>query len=407
MDLIAPRMNRIKPSPSSMATMRVRELQLAGRKIIGLTVGEPDFDTPSNIVEAAIRALRTGQTRYTNVDGTPELKDAVALKFKRENGLVYTRDQITCANGSKQVIFNALMATVTAGDEVIVPAPYYVSYPDMIQLAGGTPVAVDCAESNGFKLQAADLERAITPRTKWLMLNSPCNPTGAVYTASDLEPLTEVLKRHPHVWVLTDEVYEHIVYDGLKSATPAQVEPALFDRTLTVNGISKAYAMTGFRIGFAGGPKELIKTILKMQSQSTTNPSSISQAAAIEALTGPQHFLVERAENFKARRDLVVNMLNAAPGITCRRPEGAFYVFPNIDGLIGKRTPDGNLIANDLDFVMYLLDAADVGVLQGAAYGMSPYIRISYSTSTEKLQEACARIQRACSALVAHAAGGS
>jgi aspartate aminotransferase len=407
MELIAPRMNRIKPSPSSMATMRVRELQLAGRKIIGLTVGEPDFDTPPNIVEAAVRALRTGQTRYTNVDGTPELKDAVALKFKRENNLVYTRDQITCANGSKQVIFNALMATVTAGDEVIVPAPYYVSYPDMIQLAGGKPVAVDCAESTGFKLQAADLERAITPRTKWLMLNSPCNPTGAVYTAADLKPLTDVLKRHPHVWVLTDEVYEHIVYDGLKSATPAQVEPALFDRTLTVNGISKAYAMTGFRIGFAGGPKELIKTILKMQSQSTTNPSSISQAAAIEALTGPQDFLAERAQNFRARRDLVVNMLNAAEGIRCRQPEGAFYVFPNIEGVIGKRTPDGKVIASDLDFVLYLLDAAEVGVLQGAAYGMSPYIRISYSTSTEKLQEACTRIQRACAALASHAAAST
>jgi aspartate aminotransferase len=407
MSFIAPRMNRIKPSPSSMATMRVRELQLAGRKVIGLTVGEPDFDTPANIIEASIRALKTGQTRYTNVDGTPELKDAVALKFQRENGLTYTRDQITCANGSKQVIFNALMATVTAGDEVIVPAPYYVSYPDMVQLAGGTPVTVDCAESTGFKLQAADLERAITPRTKWLMLNSPCNPTGAVYTAADLKPLTEVLKRHPHVWILTDEVYEHIVYDGLKSATPAQIEPALYDRTLTVNGVSKAYAMTGFRLGFAGGPTELIKTILKMQSQSTTNPSSISQAAAIEALTGPQDFLAERAQNFRARRDLVVAMLNEAPGIKCRKPEGAFYVFPNIAGAIGKCTPRGQVIANDLDFVMYLLDAAEVGVLQGAAYGMSPYIRISYSTSTETLQEACTRIQRACAALVSRAAVGT
>lgn len=400
MSFIAPRMHRIKPSPSSMATMRVRELQEAGRKIIGLTVGEPDFDTPANIVEASIRALKGGQTRYTNVDGTPELKDAIALKFQRENGLSYTRDQITVANGSKQVIFNALMATVTAGDEVILPAPYYVSYPDMVQLAGGTPVPVDCPERTGFKLQAADLERAITPRTKWLMLNSPCNPTGAVYTAADLKPLTEVLVRHPHVWILTDEVYEHIVYDGLKSATPAQVEPALHDRTLTVNGVSKAYAMTGFRIGFAGGPKELIKTILKMQSQSTTNPSSISQAAAIEALTGPQDFLVARAENFRKRRDLVVAMLNAAPGITCRVPEGAFYVFANIAGVIGKRTPEGKIIVNDLDFVMYLLDIAEVGVLQGAAYGMSPYIRISYSTSTEKLQAGGSRIQRACAALI-------
>jgi aspartate aminotransferase len=387
-----------------MATMRVRELQLAGRKIIGLTVGEPDFDTPANIIDASIRALRGGQTRYTNVDGTPELKDAVALKFKRENDLTYTRDQITCANGSKQVIFNALMATVSAGDEVIVPAPYYVSYPDMVLLAGGTPVAVDCTEATGFKLQAADLERAITPRTKWLMLNSPCNPTGAVYTGANLKPLTEVLKRHPHVWILTDEVYEHIVYDGVRSATPAQVEPALFERTLTVNGVSKAYAMTGFRIGYAGGPKELIKTILKMQSQSTTNPSSIGQAAAIEALSGPQDFLAERAQNFRARRDLVVDLLNAAPGITCRKPEGAFYVFANIAGVIGRHTPDGKVIANDLDFVMYLLDAAEVGVLQGSAYGMSPYIRISYSSSTEKLQEACGRIQRACAALKPRAA---
>ena len=400
MSFIAPRMDRIKPSPSSMATMRVRELQQAGRKIIGLTVGEPDFDTPPNIIAASIRALKNGQTRYTNVDGTPGLKDAIALKFRRENGLTYARDQITVANGSKQVIFNALMATVTAGDEVILPAPYYVSYPDMVQLAGGTPVAVDCPEHADFKLQAADLERAITPRTKWLLLNSPCNPTGAVYTATDLKPLTEVLQRHPHVWILTDEVYEHIVYDGLKSATPAQVEPALYDRTLTVNGVSKAYAMTGFRIGFAGGPKELIKNLLKIQSQSTTNPSSISQAAAIEALTGPQDFLAERAQNFCRRRDLVVAMLNAAPGIACRVPEGAFYVFANITGVIGKRTPQGKTIANDLDFVMYLLDAADVGVLQGAAYGMSPYLRISYSSSAETLQEGCSRIQRACAALV-------
>ena len=396
MSFIAPRMDRIKPSPSSMATMRVRELQLAGRKVIGLTVGEPDFDTPPNILEASIRALKSGHTRYTNVDGTPELKDAVALKFKRENGLVYSRDEITCANGSKQVIFNALMATVTAGDEVILPAPYYVSYPDMVQLAGGTPVFVDCPEENGFKLKAADLERAITPKTKWFMLNSPCNPTGAVYTAQDLKPLTDVLKRHPHVLILTDEVYEHIVYDGLKSASPAEVEPALIHRTLTVNGVSKAYAMTGFRIGYAGGPKELIKTIMKMQSQSTTNPSSISQMAAIEALTGPQDFLAERAENFRARRDLVVRMLNEASGITCRTPEGAFYVFANVSGVIGKFTADGKQIKSDQDFVLYLLDAAEVGVLQGSAYGMSPYVRISYSTSTEKLQEACTRIQRAC-----------
>ena len=399
MSFIAPRMNRIKPSPSSMATMRVRELQEAGRKIIGLTVGEPDFDTPPHIIEASIRALKSGQTRYTNVDGTPALKDAIAEKFRRENGLAYTRDQITVANGSKQVIFNALMATVTAGDEVIVPAPYYVSYPDMVQLAGGTPVPVDCPEQAGFKLQAAALERAITPRTKWLMLNSPCNPTGAVYTVADMRPLTEVLLRHPHVWVLTDEVYEHIVYDALQSATPAAVEPALHARTLTVNGVSKAYAMTGFRIGYGGGPADLIRTILKMQSQSTTNPSSISQAAAIEALTGPQDFLVERAANFRARRDLVVAMLNAAPGISCRVPEGAFYVFANIAGVIGKRTPQGKTIASDLDFVMYLLEAAEVGVLQGAAYGMSPYIRISYSTSIETLQEGGGRIQRACAAL--------
>lgn len=393
-------MDRIKPSPSSMATMRVRELQAAGRKIIGLTIGEPDFDTPPNIIEAAIRALRNGQTRYTNVDGTPELKDAIALKFRREDGLDYSREQITVGNGSKQVIFNALMATVAAGDEVILPAPYYASYPDMVRLAGGTPVPVICPEDKGFKLQAPDLERAITPRTKWLILNSPCNPTGAAYTTADLKPLTEVLLRHPQVWILTDEVYEHIIYDGIRNATPAQVEPALYARTLTVNGVSKAYAMTGFRIGFGGGPQQLIKTILKMQSQSTTNPSSISQAAAIEALTGTQDFLAERAAKFRERRDLAVAMLNAAPGISCRKPEGAFYVFPNISGVIGKRTPQGEIIATDLDFVLYLLERAEVGVLQGAAYGLSPYIRISYSVSTEKLHEACSRIQRACAALV-------
>ena len=399
MGFIAPRLERIQPSQSSMATMRVRELQAAGRKIIGLTVGEPDFDTPPNIIEAAIRALRNGQTRYTNVDGTPELKDAIALKFRRENGLQYARDQIIAANGSKQVIFNALMATVTAGDEVIVPAPYYTSYPDMVRLAGGTPVAVACPEQHGFKLQAADLARAITPRTKWLILNSPCNPSGAAYAAADLKPLTDVLVRHPHVWVLTDEVYEHIVYDGVRNATPAQVEPDLYGRTLTVNGVSKSYAMTGFRLGYAGGPRELIKNLLKIQSQSTTNPSSIGQAAAVEALTGPQDFLAPRAQSFRARRDLVVDLLNAAPGISCSRPQGAFYVFPNISRVLGKRTPQGTVINSEQDFVLYLLEHAEVAVLQGGAYGMSPYMRIAYSLSSEKLQEACARIQRACAVL--------
>ena len=310
-----------------------------------------------------------------NVDGTPELKDAIALKFRRENGLEYSREQISVSNGSKQVIFNALMATVAMGDEVILPAPYYVSYPDMVQLAGGTPVPVACPEELGFKLQAADLERAITPRTKWLILNSPCNPTGAAYGASDLKPLTNVLLRHPHVWVLTDEVYEHIIYGGVKNATPAQIEPALYGRTLTVNGVSKTYAMTGFRIGFGGGPQPLIETILKMQSQSTTNPSSLGQAAAIEALTGPQGFLAERARNFRERRDLVVDMLN------------------------GRRTPQGKIIATDLDFALYLLDHAEVGVLHGAAYGMSPFIRIAYPVSAEILREGCSRIQRACAAL--------
>jgi len=399
MSLIAPRLERIQPSQSSMATMRVRELQAAGRQIIGLTVGEPDFDTPPNIIEAAIRALRSGQTRYTNVDGTPELKDAIALKFRRENGLQYARDQIIAANGSKQVIFNALMATVTAGDEVIVPAPYYTSYPDMVRLAGGTPVAVACPEQRGFKLQAADLERAITPRTKWLILNSPCNPSGAAYSAADLKPLTDVLVRHAHVWVLTDEVYEHIVYDGVRNATPAHVEPQLYERTLTVNGVSKSYAMTGFRLGYAGGPRELVKNLLKIQSQSTTNPSSIGQAAAVEALTGPQDFLALRAQSFRARRDLVVDMLNAAPGITCSRPQGAFYVFPNVSRVLGKRTPQGTVINTEQDFVLYLLEHAEVAVLQGGAYGMSPYMRIAYSLSSEKLQEACARIQRACAVL--------
>jgi aspartate aminotransferase len=400
MSFFAGRLARMQPSASSMATMRVRALQAAGRRVLGLTVGEPDFPTPEHIVESAIRAMRAGQTRYTDVDGTPELKDAIALKFRRDNALAYSRDEISVSNGGKQVIYNALMATVGHGDEVIVAAPYYVSYPEMVALCAGTPVPVACPEDKGFRLQPQDLERAITPRTKWLILNSPCNPTGAAYDEGEMRAITEVLVRHPHVWVLSDEVYEHIIYDGRRNASPAAVEPALRSRTLTVNGMSKAYAMTGWRIGFGGGPRPLIDAMMKLQSQSTTNPCSISQAASITALTGPQDFLAARAADFRARRDLVVDMLNAASGIRCRRPDGAFYVFPNISGVIGRRTPQGRTIATDQDFVMYLLEQHEVGVLQGAPYGMSPYIRISYSTSREVLDESMRRIQRACAALV-------
>ena len=350
MSVIAERLSRIKPSPTIAVSQKARELKAAGRDVISLGVGEPDFDTPDNIKAAGIAAIQRGDTKYTAVDGTAELKEAISAKFKRDNGLDYAPDQITVGTGGKQVIFNALMATLDPGDEVIIPAPYWVSYPDMAILAEGKPVIVPCGQNNLFKLQAEDLEVAITPKTKWLILNSPSNPTGAAYTRDEMKALTDVLKRHSHVWVLTDDIYEHLVYDGFEFVTPAQVEPALYERTLTMNGVSKAYCMTGWRIGFAGGPKELIKAMAKVQSQSTTNPSSISQAAAVEALNGPQDFIAEHNEVFKERRDLVAERMDTCPGLQCHKPEGAFYVYPSCAGAIGKKTPDGKTIETDEDF---------------------------------------------------------
>ena len=399
MSFLAQSLARIKPSPTIAVTSKARELKAAGRDVIGLGAGEPDFDTPDNIKEAAIRAIRAGQTKYTAVDGTPELKAAIVDKFKRENDLDYGVDQISVGTGGKQVIYNALVATLDPGDEVIVPAPYWVSYPDMVLLAGGTPVPVECPSQTGFKLQPETLERAITPKTKWIILNSPNNPTGAAYTRDEMAGLTEVLMRHGQVHILTDDMYEHLTYDGFAFSTPAQVEPGLYDRTLTMNGVSKAYAMTGWRIGYAGGPRDLIKAMAKVQSQSTSNPSSISQAAAVEALTGVQDFIPERAAVFKDRRDLVVDQLNAAEGITCHKPEGAFYVYPSCAGCLGKRTPEGKTLETDEDFVTYLLESGGVAVVQGAAFGLAPFFRVSYATSTEALEDACARIQRATAAL--------
>ncbi len=399
MPFLSQSLGRIKPSPTIAVSTKARELKAAGRDVIGLGAGEPDFDTPDTIKQAAILAIQEGQTKYTAVDGTPALKQAIAAKFKRENGLDYATDQITVGAGGKQVIFNAMVATIDPGDEVVIPAPYWVSYPDIALLCGGTPVPVDCPSQTGFKLQPADLEAAITPKTKWVILNSPNNPTGAAYSREEMKALTDVLMRHTHVHVMTDDMYEHLVYDDFEFVTPAQVEPGLYDRTLTINGVSKAYAMTGWRIGYAGGPKDLIKAIAKVQSQSTTNPSSISQAAAVEALNGPQDFIAERAEAFKARRDMVVDMLNAAEGITCHKPEGAFYVYPSCAGCIGKTTPDGKRLETDEDFAGYLLEAQGVAVVHGAAFGFSPFFRVSYATSTEALKEACTRIQKACAAL--------
>ena len=400
MSFLADRLSRVKPSPTIAVTTKAAELKAAGRDVIGLGAGEPDFETPDNIKEAAIKAIQRGETRYTAVDGTPALKQAICAKFKRENGLDYKPNQISVGTGGKQVLYNALMATLNPGDEVIIPAPYWVSYPDMVILAEGTPVPVACSQNNGFKLRAEDLDAAITPKTKWVILNSPSNPTGAAYSRAEMKALTDVLLKHPHVWVMTDDMYEHLVYDGFEFVTPAQVEPKLYDRTLTVNGVSKAYCMTGWRIGYAGGPAALIKAMAAVQSQSTSNPSSVSQAAAVEALNGPQDFIPRNNKSFKARRDLVVDMLNKAKGIHCAKPEGAFYVYPSCAGTIGRKTPQGKTIANDTDFVTYLLEAEGVAVVQGEAFGLSPYFRISYATSTEALTEACTRIQRACAALV-------
>ncbi len=390
---------RVKPSATIAVTARARELKREGRDVIGLGAGEPDFDTPDNIKQAAIDAISRGETKYTDADGMPELKAAIAAKFARENGLKYETSQIHVAPGGKPVIFNALVATLNPGDEVIVPAPYWVSYPDMVLLAGGEPVTVVGEEADGFKLRPEVLEKAITPRTRWLILNSPSNPTGAAYTRAELEALAVVLRQHPHVWVLTDDMYEHLVYDGFEYTTIAQVAPDLYDRTLTVNGVSKAYAMTGWRIGYAGGPKPLIDLMRKVASQTTSNPATVSQWAAVEALNGTQDFLAPRAEAFKARRDLVVSMLNDAEGITCATPEGAFYVYPSCAGLIGKTTPSGVVIDSDETFTTELLNAEGVAVVQGAAFGLSPYFRISYATSDAVLTEACTRIQKFCASL--------
>lgn len=399
MKLIAPRIDRIKPSPSSMAGQRARELRAAGRDIVSLTTGEPDFDTPPNVCEAVVRAMAASKTKYTDVGGTPEIRAAIQAKFRRDNGLEYAPAEIIVGAGAKQIIFNALMATVDRGDEVIVPTPYWVSYPDIVLLADGTPVFAACPPEKGFKLQPEDLERAITPRTKWLILNAPNNPSGAAYTREEMKALTEVLLRHPHVWVMSDDIYEHLMYDGREFVTPAQVEPGLKERTLTINGVSKAYAMTGWRIGYGAAPAPLIKAMVKLQSQSTTNPSSIGQAAATEALNGPQAIVAERTGIFQERRDKVVELLNAMPGIDCHRPEGAFYVFPSCAGTIGRTTPAGKTIAGDEEFVLYLLEAENLAVLHGAAYGVSPFFRISYAASMETLIEGCERLRRACEAL--------
>lgn len=396
---IADRLHRIKPSPSSMAGQRARELRAAGRDIIGLTSGEPDFDTPEHIKEAASRALSRGQTKYTDVGGSPELKHAVTEKFRRENGLAFDRREIIVGAGGKQVIFNALMCTIEAGDEVVVPAPYWVSYPDIVRLAGGTPVFVACDAAGGFKLRPDDLERALTPRTRWLVLNAPNNPSGALYSRAELRALADVLLRHPQVWVMTDDVYEHIVYDRREFVTMAQVAPDLRDRTLTINGVSKAYAMTGWRIGYGGGPAELIEPMTKLQSQSTSNPCSIAQAAAVEALTGPQSFIEERTAAFQARRDRLVARLNAIPGIRCHVPEGAFYAFASCEHLLGTRTSDGREVADGDAFASYLLDAEGLAVLQGSAYGVPSHFRLSFATSMAKLDTGCDRLARACERL--------
>ncbi len=390
---------RVKPSPTIAVSSKARDLKAAGKDVISLGAGEPDFDTPDNIKEAAIRAIRDGKTKYTNVDGIPELKEAICKKFKRENGLDYKPAQAFVAPGGKKVIFNAMMATLNPGDEVVIPAPYWVSYPDIVLLAGGQPVYAEAGIETKFKLSPETLEAAITPKTKWLIFNHPSNPTGAAYTRTELKALTDVLIRHPHVWVLTDDMYEHLVYDGFLFTSPAQVEPGLYERTLTMNGVSKAYAMTGWRIGYCAGPEPLIKAMTKLQSQTTSNATSISQWASVEALNGPQDFLKERARSFKERRDLVVSMLNQAKGIECPTPEGAFYVYPSCAGLTGKRTRAGKVLGNDEDVVTALLEDEGVAAVHGAAFGLSPYFRVSYATSTAELEEACRRIQRFCAGL--------
>lgn len=398
-DFFSRALGRIKPSQTIAASQLARKLRSEGRDVIGLGAGEPDFDTPDHIKDAAIKAIRDGKTKYTDADGIPELKRAVAAKFARDNGLDYKPAQIHVAPGGKPVIYNAMVATLNPGDEVIIPAPYWVSYPDMVLLAGGVPVFVPARETDGFKLSPDMIERAITPRTKWIIFNSPSNPSGAAYTRAELAAIAKMLLRHPHVWLLSDDMYEHLVYDGFEFTTVAQVEPGLYERTLTMNGASKAYAMTGWRIGFAGGPEPLIKAMGVVQSQTVSCPTSISQYASVAALNGPQDFMKGRAEIFRQRRDLVVSMLNQAKGLTCHRPEGAFYVYPSCEGTLGKQAPSGRTIESDGDFVTELLEAEGVAVVQGAAFGLSPYFRISYATSTGDLTRACERIQRFCASL--------
>jgi aspartate aminotransferase len=397
MAFLADRTSRIKPSATIAVTDKARALKAAGRDVIGLGAGEPDFDTPENIKEAAIKAIRDGKaSKYTAVDGIPELKAAIARKFKRENELAYKPSQIIVGTGGKQVLFNALLATINPGDEVIIPAPYWVSYPEMVLLAGGEPVEVPTTMESGFKMKPEALERAITPKTKWIILNSPSNPTGAAYTRAELKAVTDVLVRHPHVHIMSDDMYEHLVYDDFKFYSPAELEPQLYERTLTVNGVSKAYCMTGWRIGYAGGPESLIKTMAMIQSQSTSNPTAVSQWAAVEALDGPQDFIQRHNKVFKERRDLCVSMLNQANGIRCPKPEGAFYVYPSCGGTIGKLAPTGKKLATDEDFVSELLEAEGVAVVQGTPFGYGPAFRISYATATAAVEEACARIQRFC-----------
>lgn len=399
MAFISDTLARVKPSPTIAVTNKARELKATGKDVIGLGAGEPDFDTPDNIKAAAKRAIDEGKTKYTAVDGIPELKEAIAAKFARENGLSYKPNQITVGTGGKQTLYNALMATLNPGDEVIIPAPYWVSYPDMVLLAGGTPVPVECKLESNFKLTPAQLEAAITPKTKWFIFNSPSNPTGAAYSLSELKALTDVLVKHLQVWIMSDDMYEHLVFDDFKFVSPAEIEPRLYDRTLTCNGVSKAYAMTGWRIGYAAGPVELIKAMGTIQSQSTSNPCSVAQYAAVEALNGPQDFLADNKKTFQRRRDLVVSMLNQAKGIKCPRPEGAFYVYPDIAGCIGKTSEGGAKIANDEDFATALLEETGVAVVFGAAFGLSPNFRVSYATSDAALEEACRRIQSFCAGL--------
>ncbi len=399
MAFIARRLSLVKPSPTIAVSTKAAELKAAGRDVIGLGAGEPDFDTPDHVKAAAAEAMAQGKTKYTPPAGIPELRKAICEKHERDNGLSYTPDMVHVGCGGKQTIYNALMATIDPGDEVVIPAPYWVSYPDITLIAEGTPVIVDCAQDNGFKMAPADLDAAITDKTKWLILNSPSNPTGAAYTADDLKALGEVLKRHPQVHVMTDDMYEYLVYDGFRFTTIAQVVPELFDRTLTLNGVSKAWAMTGWRVGWACGPLEIVKAMNKLSSQSTTHTSSISQAAAVGALNGPMDFIGPRNDAFRRRRDLVVDMLNAAEGITCLTPEGAFYVYPSVAGCIGKATPDGKTIASDEDFVTALLESEGVAAVHGAAFGLEPHFRVSYATSDAALTEACTRIQRFCAAL--------